>query len=123
MKFVEETFGKITVFHLRGKIMGGPETDSICKRFKELLAAGMLWLVVDFRDVQWINSSGVGIIIACLTSLRNRGGDIHFANLHDMTARYFHLTKLETVVNIYESVEKAVASFPVNSALSNEQDK
>jgi anti-sigma B factor antagonist len=111
MKFTEEAFGKVKVFRLSGKIMGGPEAQGMCDHLKELIAAGTQSLVMDFQDVRWINSSGIGAIIACLTTLRNRGGDIRFANLHDMAQHYFHLTKLETVVKVFDSVDEAVASF------------
>jgi anti-sigma B factor antagonist len=91
--------------------MGGPETQVMCSHLKELIDAGTQCLVMDLQDVQWINSTGIGAIVACLTTLRKRGGDVHFANLHDATAYYFHITKLETVVKIFDRVDAAVASF------------
>ncbi|MCI0693544.1 STAS domain-containing protein [candidate division KSB1 bacterium] len=111
MQFTEETFGKVTVYHLSGKIMGGPETQVMCSHLKELIDAGTQWLVMDLQDVQWINSTGIGAIISCLITLRKRGGDVRFANLHDATALYFHITKLETVVKIFDRIDAAVASF------------
>jgi len=111
MEFTEEHQGEVIVFHLSGKFMGGPETQHLCARLKELVAADRRMLVMDFQDVRWINSLGVGTIIACLTTLRNRGGDIHFANLHHASAEYFHITKIESVVQIYQGVDAAVESF------------
>jgi anti-sigma B factor antagonist len=111
MEFTEETSGAVKVFHLHGKIMGGPETQEICDRLKELVATGTQFLVMDFQNVQWINSNGIGTIIACLTTFRNRGGDIRFANLHGATRNYFHITKLETVTRLFDSIEEAVVSF------------
>jgi anti-sigma B factor antagonist len=66
---------------------------------------------MNFRNVRWINSSSVGAIIACLNALRQHGGDIRFANLHDAAQRYFHISKLENVVEMFDSVEDAIASF------------
>ncbi|MDZ7291187.1 MAG: STAS domain-containing protein [candidate division KSB1 bacterium] len=111
MEFTEETFGSVKVFHLHGKIMGGPGSQPLCDRLKELAPIGRQELVMDFQNVRWINSLGIGVIISCLTTLRHSGGDLRFANLHDATAHYFHLTKLETVVKIFDSVDAAVASF------------
>ncbi len=111
MEFTEETFGKVKVYHLSGKIMGGAETQMMCGHLKELIDAGTQWLVMDLHDVQWINSSGIGAIISCLIMLRKRGGDVRFANLHEATAHYFHITKLETVVKIFDRIDEAVASF------------
>jgi anti-sigma B factor antagonist len=111
MELREETFGNVKVFHLGGKIMGGPETQEMCDHLRALIAAGTQSLVMNFQDVQWINSTGIGAIISCLTTLRNRGGDVIFANLHGATQRYFEITKLEKVVKIFDNIDEAVASF------------
>lgn len=111
MGFAEETYGEVNIFHLSGKIMGGPETQEIRERLKALIESGMKSLVMDFQDVQWINSTGVGVIISCLVTLRNRDGDVRFANMHGPTRHYFHVMKLEQIVNIYDSIDEAVASF------------
>jgi anti-sigma B factor antagonist len=111
MELIEETVGGVKVFHLSGKIMGGPETQEMCDHLKELISTGVQSLVMDFQNVQWINSTGIGVIISCLTTLRNRGGDLRFANLHSATQRYFEITKLEQVVKKYDTVDEAVGSF------------
>lgn len=115
MKFTDETFGSVQVFHLQGKIMGGPETQVMRARLNELIEAGTQFLVIDFQNVRWINSTGIGIIISCLTTLRNRGGDVRFANLQGQTQQYVYIMNLEKVVKIFDSIEEAVASFPVDS--------
>ena len=111
MEFTEETFGMVKVFHLKGKIMGGPESQLMCTHLKELIDSGTQSMVMNFRNVRWINSLGIGKIIACLTTLRNRGGDVHFANLRGAARHYFQITKIVTVVKVFESVEDGVASF------------
>ena len=111
MEFTEETFGQVKVFNLQGKIMGGPETPVMCDHLKTFIDAGTQELVINFRDVPWVNSDGVGAIIACLTTLRRRGGDVRFANVHGAVRQYFHITQLETVIQIYDRVDEAVASF------------
>lgn len=111
MPFTEATFDRVKVFHLKGKIMGGPETQAVCDRLKELIASGTQSLVMDFSQARWINSNGIGVVMACLTSVRNSGGDVCFANLHGATQHYFRITKLDTVVNVFDSVDEAIASF------------
>ncbi|MFQ5649411.1 MAG: STAS domain-containing protein [bacterium] len=111
MMFTEDGYNLVKVFHLSGKIMGGPETQLLCNRFKEVIDSGTELMVIDFRNVRWINSLGIGTIIGCLTTLRKRGGDVRFANLRGAARHYFHVTKIDTVVEVFESVEEAVASF------------
>lgn len=114
MEFLEESVGAVKIFQLHGKIMGGPEMQTLCQRLHELLAGNERFWVMDFQNVQWINSSGIGAIIACLNALRERGGDIRFAHLHGSTLHYFHITKLETVTKSFDTVEQAAQSFATN---------
>jgi anti-anti-sigma factor len=111
MKFSEETFGEVKVFHLEGKIIGGPESQEMSTHLKRLVDAGTRALVMDFEKVQLLNSHGIGIIMACLTTLRNNGGDLCFANVHGAAEHYFEITRLDTVVKIFKSVEDGVANF------------
>jgi anti-anti-sigma factor len=111
MSYTEESFGSVKVFHLDGKIMGDAKTRDMCDRLHALINAGTQALVMDFHNVRWINSLGVGAMIACLNKLRQNGGDIRFANLQGIAQKYFQISKLETVVKIFDSVDEAVTSF------------
>lgn len=111
MKFWESDSGDTKVLHLSGKILGGVETETMCDKLKKALKSGIRQLVLDFRNVRWMNSTGIGAVIGCMTAVRSKGGDIRFANVQGATRHYFHITKLDTVVGIYDSVEAAVASF------------
>jgi anti-sigma B factor antagonist len=111
MTFREETIGNVHVIHLKGKIMDIAEMQTLSSRLKELTDAGTRSIVMDFGQVRWVNSYGIGAIIASLTTVRRAGGDLRFANVQGATRQYFQITKLETVVKLYESVEEAVASF------------
>jgi anti-sigma B factor antagonist len=122
MEFIEETVGPVKVFRLGGKIMGDAKTQMLCDRLKELIDAGTRSLVMDFRSVRWINSLGIGAIIACLNTLRQCGGDIRFANLHDATQQYFHISKLETAVKICASVDEAVMSFAGGQSVEQQSE-
>jgi len=113
MKFSEETLGVVKVFHLEGKVMGGAELQMICDYLDKLVAAGTRFLVLDFDKLQWINSNGIGIVIAWLTSLRKSGGDLCFAKVHGAAKHYFEITRLDTVVKVFDTIEEAVASFPM----------
>lgn len=116
MEFAEETLNGVKVLHLSGKIMDDPQSQVTCQHLDNLIQSDVKCLVMDFNDVQWINSSGTGVIISCLRRLRQKGGDIRFANLHHSALHYFHITKLETVVARFDSVETAVASFTQEQA-------
>lgn len=108
MKFTEQNIAGLPLFALEGKIMGDKECWRLRDRIKAVIASGQTNIILDFSRVSWLNSSGVGAILACIKELREKGGDLHFAGLNDRTAYYFRITKLDTVLKIYESTDEVL---------------
>lgn len=109
--FTEESLGTVKVLNLYGKMIGGDETDIMCNRIRELIEDNTKYFVMNFRNVKWINSTGIGSIIGCMTSLRNKGGDLRFSNVHEAASKYFRITKLDSIIKIYNNLNDAVESF------------
>ncbi|MCJ7812753.1 STAS domain-containing protein, partial [bacterium] len=61
--------------------------------------------------VKWMNSAGLGIIMASLTTLRGSGGDLKLANVTERVLRPIQITKLNRVIEIFDSLDKAVDSY------------
>jgi anti-sigma B factor antagonist len=101
----------VAILTLKGKLMGGPDTSALHDRVHSLIADGINHVVLDLSKVKWINSSGLGVLMASLTSLRNAGGDLKLANLARKIESLLLITKLITVFETYDSVNRAVASF------------
>jgi anti-sigma B factor antagonist len=80
-------------------------------RINELIVGNRLKIVVNLHDVTYIDSCGLGVLIAKLVSVRNKGGDLRLLNLSPRTARVFAISKLENVFETFESEADAVASF------------
>jgi anti-sigma B factor antagonist len=107
MTYKEKTMRGIPAFFLEGKIMGGTaECTSLCNRLKELIAAGSKHIVIDFTDVRWINSNGIGFMLSCVTSMRRNGGDVFFTGVNERVAHYLKITKLDTVLRVFADVEE-----------------
>jgi len=109
MKYSEKNIDGLPVFELEGKIMGGSECDDLCHRMMDVIATGQSNLVVDFEKVRWMNSAGIGMMIQCVTRLRRDGGDLHFLGVHDKVGYYFRITKLDTVLKIYNSIDEVLS--------------
>ncbi|MCH7783212.1 STAS domain-containing protein [candidate division KSB1 bacterium] len=102
--------GTYMVLPISGKLMGGPETSDFSSKVSELQSEGVGKLILDLSAVQWINSAGIGVLVGWFVSFRNRNGTIKFANLSPKVAEVFAITKLNTVLDVYESVEAAQKS-------------
>jgi len=67
--------------------------------------------VVDFSDVEFMDSSGLGALVASTRRLRAQHGDIKIACLYDKVRRTFELTHADRLFGIYDDTEAAVRSF------------
>ena len=64
-------------------------------------------IIVDLSSVKYISSWGIGMLIHGLATTRNRGGDFKLAGLAENVMQVFQKVKIDTVLNIYNSVELA----------------
>jgi anti-anti-sigma factor len=69
-------------------------------------------IVLDLGNTSFVDSAGLGALIAARTSALNRGAGMKLANLTKKIKDQLHITKLVTVFDVYDSVEAAVNSFP-----------
>ena len=68
-------------------------------------------LVIDLAGVKWINSSGLGVLMGSMTTMKNADGEMKLANVSDRIQSLFMITKLITIFETYDSTDKAVGSF------------
>lgn len=98
----------------KGNMMGGPETIAIHDNVKKFIDKGYDKIVIDLSEVLWMNSSGLGTVQGCLTSLKNTcpDGDLRLCGIKDKLEALFKITKLYQLFDkFYISVEEAVESF------------
>ncbi|MFQ5652429.1 MAG: STAS domain-containing protein [bacterium] len=111
MQINEGRQADVVILTLKGKLMGGPETQAVHEKCKELAAKKDLKVVIDLSRVKWMNSSGLGAIMGSMTTLKGAGGELKLANVTDKVKSLFMITKLITIFDTHESVEEAVKSF------------
>ncbi|MDZ7331211.1 MAG: STAS domain-containing protein [candidate division KSB1 bacterium] len=111
MAVKEKIQGDVAVLQVSGKLMGGDETKEVHEKVKSLLGDGIKKIVIDVSDVKWLNSSGLGMLISCLTSVTNAEGQLKIAGATEKINSLLMITKLITVFDTYETVDRAVATF------------
>ena len=111
MKIKENIVEDVAVLQLSGKLMGGTETQEVHKHIKGLIADNIHKVVIDLAKVKWMNSSGLGILMASYTTLKNKGGDLKLANVTEKVNSLLMITQLMTIFKTYDSVDRALASF------------
>lgn len=111
MNIKEKMEGDVAVVALKGNLMGEPDTTEVRDKIYSLLQDDVKKVVLDLGKVKWINSSGLGSLIAAMTSVKNKGGDMRLANITEKVESVFMITQLIKVFKTYETVDRAVASF------------
>ena len=105
-----ERYGSV-VIKFKGNVMGGPDAISLNEKLHMLIDSGKTKIVVDLAKVKFMNSSGLGMLIGGLTTMRKAGGDLRLANAAEKIQSLLVVTKLITVFKNFDSVEKAVESY------------
>lgn len=99
------------VIEFKGNVMGGPDAVSLNEKLHELIEKGQKNIVVDLSKVKFMNSSGLGMLIGGLTTMRKAGGDLRIANAADKIESLLIVTKLITVFKHFKTLDEAIASF------------
>ncbi len=98
------------VVELKGNVMGGEDTKDFTETLHKLIDEGKKNVIVDLSAVKFMNSSGLGMLISGLTTMKKADGHLKLANVTDKIESLLIITKLITIFESYESVDEAVKS-------------
>lgn len=110
MKIKEKIEDHVAVLTLSGKMMGGPETTALHDHIRGLINDKINKVVIDLGEVRWMNSSGMGVLMACMTTLSSADGKLVLARVSDKVNSLLMITQLIKVFETYETVERARSS-------------
>lgn len=105
----------IVVVDCAGRIVFGEETSELRDRVRSLIASGSR-IVLNLGEVTYIDSGGLGTLVALYTTARNSGASVKLAKLTKRVGDLLQVTKLLTVFEVYETEEEAVQSFRKGAA-------
>ena len=101
----------VTVVDVSGRITLGEETSALRQAVRDLISQGKKKIVLNLAEVSYIDSSGVGELVACYTAARNQGGEMKLLNLTKKVHDLLQVTKLYTIFDIKDDEFMAVKSF------------
>jgi len=102
---------EVKIVKLRGRLNLGESCDRLRETFEDLLNAGAVRFVVDLGEVSMVDSSGIGVLVRCLTAAKQRTGSLKLLNPSKFTLQTLRMTGLLSLFETFEDQEKAVASF------------
>jgi anti-sigma B factor antagonist len=101
----------VEVLDIEGRIVLGEESNSFREKVKSLLAAGKKKIVLNLANVSYIDSAGLGTLVATFHSARSQGATLKLANLGAKFKEVLQVTKLMTVFDTYDNEAGAIQSF------------
>jgi len=105
-----ETEG-ITIFDLNGRIAAGSETSDLRDALNRLAESGHPNVILNMQNVNFVDSTGLGILVLGHSAMKQAGGALKLLNLSKRAAALLILTKLSTVFEMFDDEQAAINSF------------
>lgn len=100
----------ITIFDIKGDVEIY-SADNLKKKIDELIVSEKLKLIINLKDVPYIDSSGIGVLVAGNAAFKKNNGSLKLVNISSSIQRIFNLTELSSIFEIYDSESKAFEHF------------
>jgi anti-sigma B factor antagonist len=101
----------IAVLEMKGRITMGKEATALREKVAELIAGTTRNLVFNLAGVDYIDSTGLGALVMCVTSMRKAGGNVKLVNLNRRNIELLVMTRLATCFEIFTDEGDAVGSY------------
>jgi len=111
LKFTNREVDGVSVVAMDGRIVLGEESNALRERVKALVAEGKKKIVLNMANITFIDSAGLGTLVAAHHSAKSQGAALKLCHLGAKFQEVLQITKLLTVFDVYNSESEAVASF------------
>jgi anti-sigma B factor antagonist len=111
LKITDRVVDGVAVVAMEGRIVLGEESNALREKVKSLLASGQKKIVLNMDKVTYIDSSGLGALVASHTSARGQGAFLKLCHLGSKFHEILQVTKLVTVFEVFPTEAAAIASF------------
>ena len=115
MEITERTVGAITILDLSGKLTIGEGAQLLKDKSESLVFQGRTSVIVNLAAVPYIDSGGLGQLVACYTTLAKAGGRLKLLNVGTRNHDLLSITKLVAVFDTFDSEPEAIASYPATT--------
>jgi anti-sigma B factor antagonist len=110
LKLSDRIVDGVLIIDCAGRVIFGEESASLRDTVKKQIAEKKR-LVLNMSGVTFMDSGGLGTLVALYTTAHNSGGHIKLANLTQRVGDLLHITKLVTVFEVYDTEQAAVDAY------------
>jgi anti-sigma B factor antagonist len=111
LKMTDREVDGVSIVALDGRIVLGEESNALREKVKSMMAAGKKKIVLNMDNITFIDSAGLGTLVAAHHSAKSQGASLRLCHLGSKFQEVLQITKLMTVFDVYKTEAEAVASF------------
>ncbi len=111
MPISERQLGDVTVIDLSGKLSNSDESGHLKEKVTSVFFQGRKQVLINVKDLSYIDSSGLGELVACLATARRNNGEVKICNLGKRVQDLMIMTKLLAVFDVHDSEQSALTAF------------
>jgi anti-sigma B factor antagonist len=108
MKYSLDKTGDVVVIALKSSLEGGPDTFQIKDDVKARLAEGDGKFVLDMSDAKFVNSTGIGVVVSVLSSIKDNDGKLKVCGVSDRARRAFVTTGVWQLFEVHDTRDEAL---------------
>ncbi|HET8550338.1 MAG TPA: STAS domain-containing protein [Bryobacteraceae bacterium] len=111
LAIAQRTKEGIVILDLKGRLVVGEPVAALREKIRQLAEAGSVNVTLNLEYVDYIDSTGLGCMVICYTTMQKAGGALKILNLSRRNIELLVLTKLSTVFEVFNDEQDAVNSF------------
>jgi anti-sigma B factor antagonist len=101
----------IVLLDFKGRITAGEEVTAFRTSFEPVAGTSEPKLILNLKDVDYIDSTGLGAMVLCSTTIKRAGGVTKLLNLNRRNLELLVLTKIDTIFEVFDDEMDAINSF------------
>lgn len=111
MNLRTETINSRQIIYVQEERLDAHNSEELKTEMNRLFAAGSKELIVDLKDVRFIDSSGLGVLVSGFKNASTRQGSLKLSGLQTQVRSMFELTRLHRVFDIFQTTDEALESY------------
>lgn len=97
----------ILILQIKGDLVGDDIGPRLVEVVSDAVNEKIRTCIIDLKEVRYISSSGIGVLITMLTKMRNVGGEVYLTSPSEHVKKLLIITKLNNIFTVYDSVDEA----------------
>ena len=115
LNILNKQIGDVSVVALKGRIVLGEGSSALRERIESLIVDGKKKIVLNMANVTYIDSAGLGTLVAAHISVKKQGTALLLSDLGNKFHEVLQITRLLTVFSVYATEAEAISSFGVTA--------